>query len=505
MTDQADRRTFYPAPFTGYQSVALLLLLLIAAALRFHDLDAESLWYDESLSALFASQPYHTALTSMLEEGLQHSPLYYLLLRPFAAGEFNEFSLRVLPGLLGLLTIPVIAQLGRLIAGPRAGLIAAALLTIDPFHVWYSRETRMYTLVALGAALAMYYFVYIVLYRPKLRHWLGLAVGVAIGINTHHFAFFIPLAQFVFIIVSFRRTYPLLRPWVAAQVLAGLSLIPWLITVMNWGEFYGTSGSASITPTVLDGVKLVWNFSLGYTEQVTIPVVLGLGLVFALLAYTLHFLFLSPQPENVKMATGLLWVWFVLPPAVTLALSLRLPMYVDRYMIVSLPAFVLLMAVSLDRIPRQSVRRLAMAGVLAAMLWGTGRIYTDDAIYERADWRAVAAYLEEYVDPAQDQIATKNYQDLIPFYFYYDGSVPIGPLVSFNQVSPPALPSPDSGRRFWLVIPHKNVSIHLVGHCQDFDAAMFESTPELWAWYTASQDRLVAVIEFTCIRVEVYE
>ena len=47
--------------------------------------------------------------------------------------------------------------LGRRLLGAPGGLIAAAILTVAPFHVRFAQETRMYTLLALNAALALYF------------------------------------------------------------------------------------------------------------------------------------------------------------------------------------------------------------------------------------------------------------------------------------------------------------------------------------------------------------
>ena len=49
---------------------------------------------------------------------------------------------------------------GRRLAGPRVGLLAALLLALSPFHVYYSQEVRMYGLVTLLGLAAFSFLLY---------------------------------------------------------------------------------------------------------------------------------------------------------------------------------------------------------------------------------------------------------------------------------------------------------------------------------------------------------
>ncbi len=482
--------------FIRQQRWQLIGLIALAYLLRLYHLNAQSMWFDETLSALFAWLPLDAAIQAMLQEGLHHSPLFYILLRPFAAGGFNEFCLRFLPAALGVLSVPLIAQIGRMIVGARIGMLAAILLVVSPFHGWYSQEARMYTLLIASALGAMAFFVR-ALRASRLKNWLGMAMFTAIGFNTHHFAFFIPLVQFMFIIVMLKRYHSLLRPWIGAQLLAGLSLIPWLVIVVNWGHFY--FGSASNLPaTALDLLQTFWNFSIGYTEYITPFVIVALSLFLLLL--------ILGTRSTLRANDGwLLLLWAVVPPAMTFLISFRLPMYIDRYISLSLSPFLLLVANGISSVRPQQLR-LATAGLsISAMLVGLGRVYYDTSVYDRADWRSVGAYLEANAK-AGDVITTWNYQDMVPFMFYYHGVAPLKPLMIMNEVNSSTLPgSQTAAQKMWVVIPHPNQSTHLVGHCQPFDIEALRPPAAVREWRQQYQAKLNTVKEFSCIRVEVYE
>jgi len=490
------QRVHRQPPFTLHQQLILLGLTGLACLLRFYQLASESLWFDEALSALFATQPFGLSVRSMMEEGLHHSPLFYVLLRPFTAGGFSEFSLRLLPALLGVVSIPLLAQLGRLFASPRAGILAAYLLTISPFHVWYSRETRMYSLVFLAAAGATYFFGKCVFERPALRYWLALAFFTAIGFNTHHFAFFIPLVQFVYILVTFRDSHRLLRAWVGAELLAALSLIPWLLVILDWGHFYGSSAAPGYRLTMIDPFATVWNFSIGYTGEVTALVAVAVGLFLAVLVAALRT-FTRPKL--------LVWIWLLVPPLIIIGISFRVSIYMDRYLMVVFPAFLLLVAIGLDGMRRSILRQLASVAIVGAMLAGLGRVYYDKSVYNRADWRGVGAYLEQSVDATTDTIFSLYYQHLVPLHFYYRGTAAVHPVIGGETAGLPELPTDRNGRRVLLIIDHPNISVHLVGHCQAFDIDGITSDVAVKEWRRQNANRLSGIREFACIRVETYE
>jgi hypothetical protein len=126
-------------------------ILLLATFLRFYKIDAQSLWYDEGNSARIAERS-----VQLIVEGAAgdiHPPLYYLILKVWRAvfGE-SEAALRSFSAACGVLTVLFAYLIGRNLFSRRVGLIAAFLLAVMPFAVYYSQEARMYALLALCAA-----------------------------------------------------------------------------------------------------------------------------------------------------------------------------------------------------------------------------------------------------------------------------------------------------------------------------------------------------------------
>ncbi len=90
-------------------------------------------------------------------------------------------ALLLLSALFGALTVPVIFELARRVAGWRAGLVAAGILAILPVHVEYSQRARVDSLCVLLTAVAML-AVHRLAERGHRRDFV--AAGVLIGLAT---------------------------------------------------------------------------------------------------------------------------------------------------------------------------------------------------------------------------------------------------------------------------------------------------------------------------------
>ena len=154
ITHHASRLTFPASRFT------LLVILLLAFALRVHRLDGQSLWYDETVTAHVASQGI-SELTRWTADDIQ-PPLYYYVVAGWSrlAGR-GEWALRFPSVCFSLLTVALMWSLARRLfgaghAGQIAGLVAALLAAISPLYVYFAQEARMYAQLTFLCALAGY-------------------------------------------------------------------------------------------------------------------------------------------------------------------------------------------------------------------------------------------------------------------------------------------------------------------------------------------------------------
>lgn len=207
----------------------LLVIVILGLCLRLYRLDAQSVWGDEwpNVAHLQAPDALTYARLIQLEYPEQaHAPLFYFVNYYWAKWVGTDvYRLRLLPVFLGLLAIPLIYMLGKLVHSPFAGLVAALCFALSPQHIWYSQEIRPYSLLTPIAVLSTYALLRAT--REEKRRWwiLNLALN-AIGPWVHLFMVLLPFLQGLWLLILVRRQWRRLILWTAFQLLL---LLPWAL------------------------------------------------------------------------------------------------------------------------------------------------------------------------------------------------------------------------------------------------------------------------------------
>jgi len=136
-----------------YSKILLIVIMLLAAALRFYNLrtappglnqdEAANAWSAYCLLKAGKDYYYRTSwpLFYVRNVGGNSSTLYVYLMMPFQAiGGLNVYTTRLPAAAGGLLAVWLTYYVGRRLFGPATGLAAAALLAIDPWHLQHSRN-----------------------------------------------------------------------------------------------------------------------------------------------------------------------------------------------------------------------------------------------------------------------------------------------------------------------------------------------------------------------------
>ncbi|MBC7810841.1 MAG: glycosyltransferase family 39 protein [Burkholderiales bacterium] len=172
---------------------------MVAAGLRFHLLGAQSLWNDEGSSYVQATRSLSDIAIHAARD--IHPPGYYWLLSIWRTltGD-SEFALRSLSVFVSVLSVALTFALGKRLYNSAAGLLAAAFVTVNTFSIFYAQEARMYALLTLWGAAAMWAFL-LFTQRPTPRRTLALAILNAAGLWTQYAYPFVMLTQGVLFVV----------------------------------------------------------------------------------------------------------------------------------------------------------------------------------------------------------------------------------------------------------------------------------------------------------------
>lgn len=205
-----------------YTIVPLILLLVVAVAVRRHGADLVALRPDESFSWRVSGRPTRDLLRDVA--GDTHPPGHFLLLKSWQAIFGSSIvAMRALSAVCGgLAVVFVYLAVGKALRGNSsairalpdrsvriAGLFAAALAAVHAGQVIAGQSTRMYALAALMAALTAWLLLKALHAPPSGRRWWW-AYGVAVAglLYSHHYGWFTLAAQVLFALgVVARRTW----------------------------------------------------------------------------------------------------------------------------------------------------------------------------------------------------------------------------------------------------------------------------------------------------------
>ena len=188
-------------------TIGLIITLIVGIILRFKGLTFQSDWYDE-LFSITASMP-DRSFWSMYNITVKdvHPPLYQSLLWVwYHIFGFTEFSGRALSATIGTIGIIAVYFLGKEFFNREVGLYAAIVASMNYFLIYYSQETRSYSLLFLLSTISYIYFIKVLTEYNKKNFILYLLSTLAL-VYTHYFGFFLVGTQVFIFILYFIKFY----------------------------------------------------------------------------------------------------------------------------------------------------------------------------------------------------------------------------------------------------------------------------------------------------------
>lgn len=417
-------------------SLALLGLCLAGFAWRVAGLGFQSLWRDEVDSLRFATRPLAELLRTFSQPG-ENGPLFFLALRPWLAvlGQ-SEFALRFPSVLAGVLAIPLTYVLARRLIALAAGhqfqpsgialsntpLVAALLVAANPYLMWYSQEAKMYAwLVVLVLATHLAFLAAVDASQRRgygWPRWLIYLALLALSALTHVLAVLVVVVHALWLICLWpasRRSWlpfllTLLTPAVPYFALAGW----WQLRLFLTPDFQ--TGHPFVPLAGMANVLLVC-FGHGVAAPV-LPLLLS-GVIFLLLAgLTMGVRSISGRRWTGTTLAAMLLTWLAVPLLLLYVISLRKPLFADRYLIWIMPGAAITIALGLRALSRtwRPLGWAALTILLVMSLWSGGR---QVRVPIKSDFRAAAAYVAAHRQPGDRLLF------LIPYirhtYEYYAG------------------------------------------------------------------------------------
>ncbi len=415
----------------------LLMATLLGAVLRLYSLTGQSLWVDELLTWQMIRPGISAGFIEQILDSIQ-GPLYLAVVWPLVRLQDSALMLRLPAAIAGIATIPLFGLVVSRMLGGRAARLAVLLFALNPFHVWYSQESRGYSflmmfsvlmalaILGLGRRKPGYGLAFLFALAAAGAVWSNLGgiflwLGMGLGVLLFHFP--VDRRQWGIWGLAFGAGLLLVSPWLLKA--AGIWAVDRVLPGSGMGEslrgdttfsplavpytfqtfFYGCSLGPSLRelhqPDRIAVLRSAWPVLMLGAAPV------GLGLVAGLF--------------RIDRKRGQLIVWIIVPMLILTFLALRnVKPWNPRYLAMIFPWVLAFTAYGLAGLPRR-VGVAATVLLCCLTLWSLGGYYWNGR-YFKADVRVAATQLE-MVNLQGDPILVPAVTSVFKYYYHGSGEV----------------------------------------------------------------------------------
>ena len=396
----------------------ILAILVFGLVLRLISLN-QSLWLDEAINVL-ASQNY--SFTDMIFEYAKadfHPPGFFIILwiwtKLFGIG---EIAVRMPSVIFGVISVFVVYLIGKKLYLKNLGLIGALLLAVNPLHIYYSQDARMYSMATLAVAVNI--LLFIKLLKGEKINLIFLILSNLAVLASDYVAYFIFPAQII--ILSIHRKETMIKKYVLGIIGAVLFGIWWIPTFIKQLDV-GVSVSDNL-PT--------WKLVVGSYDPKALPLtfikfIIGRisyhdKLIYGLILLPLVTIFSYLIYRGIKFADkfgrNILTIWIAVPIAVATLISLIIPIYNYFRVLYTVPSFLLIVGLGILSF-KPKLRYVLLTTVILIELIASS-IYLLNPKYQREDWRELVNFLRSKVSSITIFESSGN---LAPFDYYAKGEI----------------------------------------------------------------------------------
>ncbi len=409
---------FIPVSLAWDRWCPVICILLAFARLAF-DLDAKTLWWDESLSLQRSEQDWRGLWAGKLilwdgeRERItwdQHPPAFYVVLGLLLRSSTDSpFVLRFISLCAATLFVPVVWGFARFLARKRlvpsgTEFWATALAALNPFMLWYGQEARPYALwilVSLLAVWALWEWVDTWSYTQKrFAHngrWATCYIAaLLLSLGTHYYSLLLlPMHGFLMAVYLLRVD----RKFAIEMMTFVLALTGTLAFVVYRFIMSQPGAGSNFAPvgfwTV--GQELVHTFGVGLSTQRdqvgwldTIFVALG--------AYGIYYAMRSRQVRQIQ--GWFLGLYLAFPVTALFVLSLVQPNYMAaRHHAQLIGIFLVLVASALAALAAYHIRATLVCSLLliGGMAYSSWHYYESPYYGKAPDYALVGRILEDQI------------------------------------------------------------------------------------------------------------
>jgi len=400
----------------GRDAKFLVPLVTASFVLRVFKIGSQSLWVDEILTLEKTIPKPGLTIWDYLKYNIQ-GPLHSFVVYCAHFVSTSDAWLRLPSAIAGAAAVYYFYRWTEIWLGRPIARLAALMLAVHPLHIQYSQEVRAYSFLVFFVTFSAYY-LHRMLARETRSGTVAYVIGTGFAALSNFSAAFIYAVQSLIYIVRRGFSSQRLLRWILVSLAILVIISPWvyriyaiidvpkLVTPVKPGELSEEQrlrGGTTITASAIP--YLMYTYSVGTTlgpstrelhnETAITSVLREYALSVVWVAVIFGFLFvagfwslLRGAPTQALQAA----LYIFVPLILLLALNWQnAKAFNVRYLLVSLPAYVCVVAAGLRSLPRMA-RKLLTAAVFLTLLMSLGNYYFNPR-YAKEDVRSAASYV----------------------------------------------------------------------------------------------------------------
>ncbi len=424
------------------QYVGLALITLVATTLRFYRLGEWSFWIDEIFTINHALN--HFSTTELFLENIppfrNWLPVSVILnAQLLKLAGINEWNARLIPAIIGILTIPILYFPTRKVFGARIALISVLLLAVSPWHLFWSQNARFYTSLMLFYTLALFAFYFgIEEDNPKYLFLFFVLVYFAASERLSALFIFPVIVSYFGVLWILKFDKPKGMNFRNLLILTLPLLMGGFVELYSWIAI----GESRFF------VDFTWFLQYQIDDPFRLLVFVGNNFGIPLMVMAVFSgLFLLHNRSRV----GLFLLSSAIMPLLLLMLANSFIFTKDRYVFITLFSWIILVAVGLDAVLstlKGNAQWLAV-GIFFVLLMHAANdllLYYQANQGNRLPWKSAFALVQERAD--KNDVVVAFWPEFSPYYLDHD-------IIGYEDTELDAILK--SGQRYWFVLDSETI------------------------------------------------
>jgi uncharacterized membrane protein len=379
--------------------INVLIKLLYAGEMNY--------WLDETSSIFIAHKPI--ALIIRESFTVPNPPLYFILLKGWTSVfGISELSTRALSVIFSSVTVFVLYHLARRFINRETALYVSLIFTLAQIQLYFSHETRGYTIIVFMATLSFYFYLQ-TLTIPTLLNLVKYTVTITLLLYIHPVPVILIIIQFICLLLYFKSNRKGTLYVIAGQVITAIIFGVWVLNnrwvseMQSWIPSPDLRKLKELLVTYLNTEFIYYLF---------------IALLFICIGLIIIRLFQKKAVFEDLRSFILLLLWGLFPILIIYFISQYSSRWDPRYMLFATPGLYLLISYIISKLPVNGLIRISLVVIILL----SSLINFNLNPVKGEDWPGAISFMDKHRDDSTLTLVCADYQ-FMSFSYYYNKDI----------------------------------------------------------------------------------